>query len=89
MHIPHFSHRPTAAWIAVSAVATVLALAACGQAAQGPAAPSAPQVRYTVVKPQRVALTSELPGRTSAVEVADVRPQITGLVQTRKFVEGS
>ena len=91
MQIPSFSHRPTAAWIAVSAVATVLALAACGQAAQGPAAaaPAAPQVRYMVVQPQRVALTSELPGRTSPVEVADVRPQITGLVQTRKFVEGS
>ncbi|MEO5793700.1 MAG: efflux RND transporter periplasmic adaptor subunit [Rhodoferax sp.] len=92
MHISYFSHRPTGAWIAVSAVATVLALAACGQAAQGPsaaAAPAAPQVRYIVVQPQRVALTSELPGRTSPVEVADVRPQITGLVQTRKFVEGS
>ncbi len=90
MHIPYFSHRPTAAWLAVSAVATVLALAACGQAPQGPvAATGIPQVRYTVVQPQRVALTSELPGRTAPVEVADVRPQITGLVQTRAFTEGS
>nr|WP_315208912.1 efflux RND transporter periplasmic adaptor subunit [uncultured Albidiferax sp.] len=92
MQIPFFSHRPTAAWMAVSALAVVLALAACGKAASTSApaaAPAAPQVSYIVVQPQRVALTSELPGRTAPVEVADVRPQITGLVQTRKFVEGS
>lgn len=92
MQIPYLSHRPTAAWMAVSALAVVLALAACGQAASTSApaaAPAAPQVSYIVVQPQRVALTSELPGRTAPVEVADVRPQITGLVQTRKFVEGS
>jgi membrane fusion protein (multidrug efflux system) len=90
MHIPFFSHRPTAAWLAVSALAVVLALAACGEAPHGPVvARGTPQVAYTVLQPQRVALTTELPGRTSPVQVADVRPQITGLVQARTFTEGS
>ncbi|MBL8266534.1 MAG: efflux RND transporter periplasmic adaptor subunit [Steroidobacter sp.] len=42
-----------------------------------------------VVQPQPVVLTTELPGRTSAVLVADVRPQVTGILQSRRFVEGS
>jgi len=41
------------------------------------------------MEPEKVALTTELPGRVSAVTVADVRPQVTGLIQRRTFVEGS
>jgi membrane fusion protein (multidrug efflux system) len=42
-----------------------------------------------VVKPQSVTLTTELPGRTSAHLVAEVRPQVGGIVQKRLFTEGS
>ena len=38
---------------------------------------------------QRVALTTELSGRTSAQMVAEVRPQVSGIIQKRVFVEGS
>jgi membrane fusion protein (multidrug efflux system) len=48
-----------------------------------------PQVNTLAVEPQRVVITTELPGRTSAVLVADVRPQVTGIVQARRFIEGS
>ena len=41
------------------------------------------------VKPQRVAITTELPGRTSAYLVAEVRPQVGGIIQKRLFTEGS
>lgn len=34
-------------------------------------------------------MTSELPGRTSALRVAEVRPQVSGIVQKRLFTEGS
>jgi len=42
-----------------------------------------------VVKPERVALTTELPGRTSPLLIAEVRPQVSGIIQKRLFVEGS
>ena len=41
------------------------------------------------VKPQRIAITTELPGRTSAYLVAEVRPQVGGIIQKRLFTEGS
>lgn len=73
------------------ALACVTALAACGKPPMGPgAAPQGtPKVSTVVVQPQPVVLTTELPGRTSAVLVADVRPQVTGILQSRRFVEGS
>ena len=45
-------------------------------------------VVYTV-QPQRVELSTELPGRTSPYLVAEVRPQVNGIVQKRLFREGS
>ncbi|WP_415923044.1 efflux RND transporter periplasmic adaptor subunit [Steroidobacter sp.] len=73
------------------ALACVTALAACGKPpmGQGAAPQGTPQVSTVVVQPQPVVLTTELPGRTSAVLVADVRPQVTGILQSRRFVEGS
>jgi membrane fusion protein (multidrug efflux system) len=41
------------------------------------------------VEPQEVVLTSELPGRTSAYLVAEIRPQVNGLLQKRLFTEGA
>ena len=41
------------------------------------------------IQPQRVAVTTELAGRTSAYLVAEVRPQVGGIVQERLFTEGS
>lgn len=51
--------------------------------------PSAPEVAVVTVKPERVVLTTELPGRTSAMLVAEIRPQVSGLLLKRCFVEGS
>ena len=42
-----------------------------------------------VVQPKRIELTTELPGRTSAFRVAEIRPQVNGIVQKRLFREGS
>jgi membrane fusion protein (multidrug efflux system) len=75
----------------VAVLALALALAACGgggdqqqqQAPQGP-----PTVGYVVVSQQPVTLTTELPGRTTAYETSEVRPQVNGLVLERLFVEG-
>jgi len=66
-------------------------LAACGDPPHGPpSGPSGPpQVGVLVVQPQRLALGTELPGRTVPYQIAEVRPQVTGLIQARSFQEGS
>lgn len=48
-----------------------------------------PEVGVIAVQPQRVALTTELSGRTSACLIAEVRPQVSGIIQKRIFTEGA
>lgn len=68
-------------------LAMALVLTACGkQAAQPPAGP--PSVSYVTVAEQSVTLTNVLPGRTSAYETSEVRPQVNGLIEARLFTEG-
>lgn len=68
-------------------LASALVLTACGQASPPPVTP-APTVGYVALSEQSVSLTSELPGRTSAFETSDVRPQVNGLIEARLFNEG-
>lgn len=72
-------------------LAASLLIAGCGKgeapASARPAGP--PEVGVIEVKPQSVTLTTELPGRTSAYLVAEVRPQVGGIIQKRLFTEGS
>ena len=67
-----------------------LLLTGCGKkpAAGGPP-PGPAEVGIVVVAPQRVTLTSELPGRTTPYLIAEVRPQVGGIIQKRLFTEGS
>ncbi|MBU1042186.1 MAG: efflux RND transporter periplasmic adaptor subunit [Proteobacteria bacterium] len=67
------------------------ALSGCGQSSQAGAPPqaSAPEVNVVTIAPQQVTLSTVLAGRTSAFLVADVRPQVSGIVQKRLFREGS
>ncbi len=65
-----------------------LLLIGCGQ--PSPAIKqSPPEVAIVEVKTERVSITTELPGRTSAYLVAEVRPQVGGIIQKRLFVEGA
>jgi membrane fusion protein (multidrug efflux system) len=48
-----------------------------------------PKVSVITVQPQSQALTTELAGRTQAFMVAEIRPQVGGIVQQRLFVEGA
>lgn len=65
-----------------------LLLAACGkQTAQIQAPPPQP-VSVVTLKEQSVTLTRELPGRTNAFLIAEVRPQVGGIVKKRLFTEG-
>ena len=51
--------------------------------------PSVPEVATLTVAPRRLLLTTELPGRTSPYRIAEIRPQVSGLIQKRLFQEGS
>ena len=59
------------------------------QQAASPASAPAPQVAAVTIQPQPIMLTTELPGRTSAYRVAEIRPQVNGLIQKRLFTEGA
>ena len=49
----------------------------------------APQVSVHIVKSAPLAVKTELPGRTDAYRVAEVRPQVSGIILHRNFTEGS
>ncbi len=55
----------------------------------GPASNPVPEVATVTVEPGRIDLTTELPGRTSAYLVSEIRPQVNGIIQKRLFKEGS
>ena len=69
----------------------LLAAAAAGCNSEKAAAPPPQQTQVSVVvlHPQPVAITAELPGRVAANLVAEVRPQVGGIIKSRLFKEGS
>ncbi len=52
-------------------------------------APPAPEVVTVTIEPARVVLMTDLPGRTSAYRISEIRPQVNGIIQKRLFQEGS
>lgn len=46
-------------------------------------------VGVVMIQPESIPVTSELPGRVSATQVADVRPRVGGIIETRVFEQGS
>jgi len=72
-------------------VSTVLLgslLGGCNRQAPPPP-PPVPEVSVVTVRTQRAVLTNELPGRTSPYRVAEIRPQVSGIIQKRLFEEGA
>lgn len=74
--------RPFALSLAIAA-----AVAACGGQPQAPEQGPG-DVTVVTLKSETVGLTRELPGRTNAFLVAEVRPQVNGIVAKRLFTEG-
>jgi membrane fusion protein, multidrug efflux system len=66
-------------------------LAACDESSSAIATtqPSEPDVGIVTIKPQPRAVVRELPGRIAPARVADVRPQVSGIVVERLFRQGS
>jgi membrane fusion protein (multidrug efflux system) len=72
-----------------AAFGALLALCGCGHKKTAPPPPPPQVVKVTTLRTQAVALTTELPGRTVAYRVAEIRPQVSGVIKKRMFVEGS
>lgn len=66
-----------------------LALTGCNDKKTEQGAPKAPEVGVVTLKAAPLNVTTELPGRTSAYRIAEVRPQVSGIILKRNFVEGS
>ena len=77
-----------AAILACLIVSPIL-VAGCERAPAAKPAPQPAEVGVIAVHPVPVQRTTELPGRTTAVTISDVRPQITGVILRRLFTEGS
>ena len=74
----------------VALISVVLMLTACGQSKQGGGPQGGtPEVTVVTLQPERVPIITELPGRISPYLIAEVRPQVGGIIQKRFFTEGS
>jgi membrane fusion protein (multidrug efflux system) len=72
-----------------AALGALISLTGCGHKKDAPPPPPPALVKVTTLRFQPVGLTTELPGRTVAYRVAEIRPQVSGVIQKRMFVEGS
>ncbi|MCR4536946.1 efflux RND transporter periplasmic adaptor subunit [Pseudomonas sp. 18.1.10] len=77
--------------VTAAVVLALIILAVLGGCSAGDKAPQAdtPEVTVLTVQPKTQVLTTELAGRTQAFMVAEIRPQVGGIVQQRLFVEGA
>lgn len=66
----------------------ISALSGCGKSEAPPPAQT-PEVGIVTLEAQTVTLNTELPGRTNAFRIAEVRPQVNGIILKRLFKEGS
>ncbi|HAW61907.1 MAG TPA: efflux RND transporter periplasmic adaptor subunit [Pseudomonas sp.] len=72
----------------MSILAVAVFLAGCQEEA-APPAQQKPKVGIVTVQTEPFAVTTDLPGRTRAYRIAEVRPQVNGIIQKRLFTEGS
>lgn len=71
-------------------VITSLLITSCKTKTNVDGPPAGPaEVTAITIRPEQTVLTTELPGRTSAYLVAEIRPQVSGLIRGRMFQEGS
>lgn len=77
----------TTIWLIIASVLMFSSLLGCSEEKKFSMPP--PEVTVHTVESQTVSLTTELAGRTVPFRVADVRPQVNGIILKRLFTEGS
>ncbi len=76
--------------VLIGVLAGFLITSGCERQPQNAAPPAGPpEVSVVTLQPERVTITTELSGRTSAYLIAEVRPQVNGIIQKRLFTEGA
>lgn len=73
----------------ILSLSTFVLIAGCGKSAPPAVKAAPPQVGVVRVEPQSLTVTTELPGRTNARLIAEIRPQVGGIIQKRLFEEGA
>lgn len=82
--------NPSLRLLLIGGAATLsLALAGCGGPQGDEPAPPPAEVTIATATSAPVQLTDDMPGRVVAYRVAEIRPQVGGLIQRRLFVEGA
>ncbi|PXW47578.1 multidrug efflux system membrane fusion protein [Klebsiella oxytoca] len=72
-----------------SLIISTILLSGCDNSGDQQPHAQIPQVSVHIVSSAPLSVTTELPGRTSAYRVAEVRPQVSGIILQRNFIEGS
>lgn len=77
--------------VTAAVLLSLIIMVLLGGCSAGDPAPevAAPKVSVITVEPKSQVRTTELAGRTQAFMVAEIRPQVGGIVQQRLFVEGA
>lgn len=75
--------------VLLAVLLAALLVAACGNQPKTQRQQAVPEVSTFTVQPVNITVSTELPGRTSAFRIAEIRPQVNGLIQKRLFTEGS
>ncbi|MEA1971160.1 MAG: efflux RND transporter periplasmic adaptor subunit [Thermodesulfobacteriota bacterium] len=75
--------------VVLATLSASLLLGGCDGTGRSQPQPRVPEVAVVTVQLQKVVLTTELPGRASAFRVANIRPQVNGLILKCAFKEGS
>jgi len=70
-------------------VTACLLVTSCKPKMMGPPPMGPVEVAFVTIRPQSLALTTQLPGRTAAYLTAEIRPQVNGIIQNRLFEEGA
>ncbi|PIJ50952.1 hypothetical protein BL250_05140 [Erwinia sp. OLTSP20] len=76
-------------WVIVTALVSACAVLSACDKKEAPAAVTAPQVAVQVITPQQVIISDILSGRVTAPRRAEIRPQVSGIIQHRLFTQGS
>jgi multidrug efflux system membrane fusion protein len=80
--------RKNARW-SIAALTVMACLSGCEESGNQAATAGPPAVEVVKLQAQRLAFTSDLPGRIEPMRVAEVRARVSGIVLSRKFVEGA
>ena len=89
MQFSKIVYNPFKWTVILAALLSSLLLSGCDRQSQSPPPRPVAEVSTVTIQTQKIMLDTKLPGRTSAYRIAEIRPQVSGLILRRLFTEGS